>query len=85
MQLSVVYLNRDQADVVPGYTWTYTVAGKAPVPMPGGRELLTSTRTYTPPSPWGHEAGFKVVIRDAATKAVLTTRTFAVTWQSTPK
>ncbi len=85
VQLSVVYLNRDQADVVPGYTWTYTVAGKAPVPMPGGRELLTSTRTYTPPSPWGHEAGFKVVIRDAATKAVLTTRTFAVTWQSTPK
>lgn len=85
VQLSVVYLNQDQAGVTPSYSWTYAAGGSAPMALPGGQEVLTSTRTYTPPSPWGHEAGFKVVIRDAATKAVLTTRTFAVSWQSAPK
>jgi hypothetical protein len=53
--------------------------------MPGRREFLTSARKYTPPTVWGHKATFTVVIRDAATKALLATRTFALTWQSLPK
>jgi hypothetical protein len=85
VQLSVSYLNHDQAAVTPTYHWTCAVAGKSPVVMAGGRELLVSTRKYTPPTPWGHTATFTVVIRNAATKAVLTTRTFTVTWQSQPK
>jgi hypothetical protein len=85
VQLSVSYLNHDQAAVTPTYHWTCAVAGKSPVAMPGGRELLVSTRKYTPPTPWGHTATFTVEIRNAATKAVLDTRTFTVTWQSLPK
>ncbi len=85
VQLSVSYLNHDQAKVTPTYHWTYAVAGKSPVVIPGGRELLVSTRKYTPPTPWGHTATFTVVIRNAATKADLGTRTFTVTWQSLPK
>ena len=61
------------------------MGGGAPVSLPGGRELLTSTRTYTPPSPWGQTVTFNVTARNAATKAVLTTRTFTVVWQSLPK
>ena len=71
--------------MTPTYHWTCAVPGKSPVVMPGGRELLVSTRKYTPPTPWGHTATFTVVIRNAATKAVLDTRTFTVTWQSLPK
>ena len=85
VQLSVSYLNHDQAAVTPTYHWTCTVAGKPTVVMPGGRELLVSTRKYTPPTPWGHTATFTVVIRNAATKAALDTRTFTVNWQSLPK
>jgi hypothetical protein len=85
VKLSVSYLNYDQAKVTPSYSWTSTVASGVPVAMPGRREFLTSTRKYTPPSPWGHKATFTVVIRDAATKAVLATRTFALTWQSLPR
>ncbi|HEY3407567.1 MAG TPA: hypothetical protein VGK53_05275 [Propionicimonas sp.] len=85
VQLTVSYLNHDQAAVTPTYHWTCAAAGTSPVVMPGGRELLVSTRKYTPPSPWGHTATFTVVIRNAATKAVLETRTFTVTWQSQPK
>ena len=85
VQLSVSYLNHDEAGVTATYHWTYALAGNSPVVMPGGRELLVSTRRYTPPNPWGHTANFTVVIRNAATKAILDTRTFTVTWQSQPK
>ncbi len=85
VQLSVTYLNHDQAAVTPTYHWTVAVSGKSPVVMPGRRELLVSTRKYTPPTPWGHTATFTVVIRNAATKAVLDTRKFTITWQSQPK
>jgi len=71
--------------VTPSYSWTYTLTNGSPVSIPGGRELLTSTRKYTPPNPWSHKATFTVVIRDAATKAVLATRTITLNWQSQPK
>lgn len=85
VELSVTYLNQAEAKVTPTYSWTYTVAGQPPVVLPGGRELLTSTRSYTPSSPWGQTVTFTVVIKDAATKATLTTREFTVRWQSLPK
>lgn len=82
--LMVSYLNADQAAVTPTYAWTVTTGGTS-ADLPGGRERLASSRTYTPPNPWGHQARFTVVIRNASTKAVLTTRTFDLGWQSLPK
>lgn len=84
VMLTLTYLNADQAAVTPTYAWTITAGGTS-MDLPGGRERLASSRSYTPPNPWGHQARFTVVVRDAATKAVLTTRSFNLTWQSLPK
>lgn len=84
--LTARYLNADVASVPVTYAWTYTRTGQAPVSMPAaGAETTTSTRNFTPPTPWGYAATFTVVIANASTGSVLATRTFAVSWQSLPK
>lgn len=84
--LTATYLNQDQAKVAVTYTWTYRRPGQAPVPLVTvGREGTSSVRTFTPPTPWGYAATFELVVRNAADGSVVTTRSFAVTWQSLPR
>lgn len=86
IRLTVTYLNRDEAKVTPTYAWSYQPGSGAVTAMPGASgELLTSTRDFTPPSPWGYHATFTVTVRNKANNAVLLTRTFLVNWQSNPK
>jgi hypothetical protein len=85
VRLTMTYLNHDQAKITPAYSWKVTPNGGTATTLPGRRELLTSSRDFTPPTAWGYKATFTVVITDAATKAVLTTRSFTITWQSLPK
>lgn len=84
--LSVALLNSEQAGVTPVYVWTVAVDGGSPVMLPAaGAEGSSSGRTWTPPSVWGHTALFTVVVTDASSGQVLTTRTREIEWTSAPK
>lgn len=88
VQLQVRYLNDAQAKVRAADAWSYTVGNQAPVTMPrppGMSVITTSTRRFTPPSPYGYTATFTVVITNADTGSVLTTRSFTLHWQSVPR
>lgn len=84
--LSVTYLNRAEAKVTPVYRWSAAQGDGPPVEMAGGAaEVDVSRRSYTPPSPGGHQATFTVVVSDAGTGAVLATRSVVIVWNSLPK
>lgn len=84
--LSVTYLNKAQAGTAVNYRWTVSANGGAEQVLPAAAsEGETSSRSYTPPTAYGHKASFTVVVTDAGTGKVLTTRTLAVSWTSAPK
>lgn len=86
VSLAVRYLNADQTGVPVSYRWSYRHGSDPAVQLSGpAGETTASTRTFTPPSPWGYQATFTVVIRNATSTEVLSTRTFVITWQSNPK
>ncbi len=86
VELSVTYLNRTDAKVTPSYRWTVAQGDGPPVELAGAAgEVDVSRRSYTPPGVWGHEATFTVVVTDAGTGAVLTTRSVVIVWNSLPK
>lgn len=82
--LTLTYLNHPAAGVPVSYEWTSTLNG-SPVTLAGGPDGDVSTRTFTPPTPWGFSTTFTVVAKNATTGAVLTTRTFLLKWYSAPK
>jgi hypothetical protein len=86
VELSVTYLNRADAKVTPSYRWTVAQWDGPPVLLTGAAgEVDVSRRSYTPPSQGGHQATFTVVVTDAGTGKVLTTRSVVIVWNSLPK
>jgi hypothetical protein len=88
VQLEARYLNYDAAKVKPVYQWSYRVGTAAPVAMnlpPGWGELLNSVRSYTPPTSNATTVRFFLAIRNADTGAMLTQRSFTISWQMAPK
>lgn len=85
VEVRLTYVNAAQAGIRPVYAWSFARPSERIRLLGPSDELATSTRTFTPPTPWGYSGTFQVIVTDADTGAVLTTRTLPVAWLGLPK